>query len=346
MVVQRVSIAMCTYNGAAHVLEQLESFTAQTRQPDELIVCDDASQDETADILRHFAAQAPFDVRVVVNGGNLGFARNFAKAVESASGDIVFLSDQDDVWHSSKIEAFVKAFEQDGRLGLVMCDASLVDAELSPLGRTWWQARRFGSRARRKLIGVHGFAVVLKDPTSMAAGATMAFDSRYRSLVLPIPDGWTHDAWIATAVSAVARVGLTGRPLNKYRQHAAQVFGASESKNSGAALARARGSSADHFLATVRRYEQLRERLGHCALPPCHREISKLIDGKITHWSRRADMRGCSAIRRVGMIWKELLLGRYHRYSQGLKSLALDVLSMSDARKTRGNTSTKGHTSV
>ncbi len=50
VVVQRVSIAMCTYNGAAHVLEQLESFIAQTRQPDELIVCDDASQDETADI--------------------------------------------------------------------------------------------------------------------------------------------------------------------------------------------------------------------------------------------------------------------------------------------------------
>lgn len=337
---------MCTYNGAAHVLEQLESFTAQTRQPDELIVCDDASQDETADILRGFAAQAPFDVRVVINGENLGFERNFAKAVEGASGDIVFLSDQDDVWHPSKIEAFVKSFEQDGRLGLVICDAGLVDAELSPLGRTWWQARRFGSRARRKLIGVDGFAVVLKDPTSMAAGATMAFASRYRSLVLPIPDGWTHDAWIATAVSAVARVGLIDRSLNQYRQHATQVFGASASKNSSAALARARGASADHFLATVRRYEQLQERLADCALSSCHRESFELIGGKITHWSRRADMRGRSAICRFGMMWRELLLGRYHRYSQGLKSLALDILSVSDARNTRGNTSAKDRTAI
>lgn len=330
MTASRVSISMCTYNGAAHVEEQLESFAAQTRPPDELIVCDDGSQDETTGIVQAFARRAPFDVRLIVNEKNLGFAGNFAKSIDSATGDLVFLSDQDDVWRPNKIARFVDAFATDPSVGLVFCDADLVDEALAPLGRTWWESRGFGARAREELQGVRGASLLLKDPTWMVAGAMMAFAARYRDVVLPIPDGWMHDGWIATVLLAVSRVGVVPEPLNLYRQHSTQVYGASTSRKAVWANARARGSSMKHFLSTVRHYEQLRDRLRsaeHCLRDPTFFE---LIEGKVAHWRYRAEMRRCSPARHLGLVGRELLLGRYQRYSQGPKSVALDLLSLLD----------------
>ena len=60
----KISIAMATYNGAPYLREQLESFIGQTRLPDELIVCDDVSTDDTLIILEEFKKNAPFDVHI------------------------------------------------------------------------------------------------------------------------------------------------------------------------------------------------------------------------------------------------------------------------------------------
>src|SRR3954470_17842517 len=92
------SVAMCTYNGARFLGEQLASVAAQTRPPDELVVCDDRSTDETASLVRDFAAAAPFRVRLHVNERNLGSTRNFERAVSLCEGDLIALSDQDDEW--------------------------------------------------------------------------------------------------------------------------------------------------------------------------------------------------------------------------------------------------------
>src|ERR687894_3003245 len=100
----RFSVAMCTYNGARFVAEQLASVAAQTRPPDELVVCDDGSTDETCRLVEEFAARAPFPVRLFVNERNLGSTRNFGRAVALCEGDLVALSDQDDVWHPEKLE--------------------------------------------------------------------------------------------------------------------------------------------------------------------------------------------------------------------------------------------------
>src|SRR5215217_2190591 len=99
----RISIAMATYNGAGYLQEQLESFLSQTRQPDELIVCDDGSGDATLDILERFRQSVPFAVQIHRNETRLGFTKNFEKALLKCSGDLVFLSDQDDVWFAPKV---------------------------------------------------------------------------------------------------------------------------------------------------------------------------------------------------------------------------------------------------
>ena len=100
----RFSVAMCTYNGARFVAEQLESVAAQTRPPSELVVCDDRSTDGTARLVEQFAARAPFPVRLFVNERNLGSTANFGRAVTLAEGDLVALCDQDDVWRPEKLE--------------------------------------------------------------------------------------------------------------------------------------------------------------------------------------------------------------------------------------------------
>ena len=80
----RFSVAMCTYNGARFVGGQLESIAAQTRPPDELVVCDDRSSDETVSAVERFAREATFPVRLSVNERNLGSTKNFERAISQA----------------------------------------------------------------------------------------------------------------------------------------------------------------------------------------------------------------------------------------------------------------------
>src|ERR671927_271278 len=100
----KFSVAMCTYNGARFVREQLASIAAQTRPPDELVVCDDCSTDATLECIREFARTAPFPVRVVENEKNAGSTKNFERAVELCEGDFIALADQDDVWLPEKLQ--------------------------------------------------------------------------------------------------------------------------------------------------------------------------------------------------------------------------------------------------
>jgi len=104
-----VSVALCTYNGAAYLGEQLDSIVAQSRPPDELVVCDDGSTDGTVGLLQAFVPEAPFPVRLYRNERNRGFAKNFERAISLCTGDFIALSDQDDVWKPEKLARLATA---------------------------------------------------------------------------------------------------------------------------------------------------------------------------------------------------------------------------------------------
>lgn len=128
----RISIVLCTYNGESFLREQLDSLLAQTRQPDEIVIADDASTDATWTILQGFARQAS-DAGIAVdlqrNPANLGYVENFTAALRRATGDLVFLSNQDDVWHPDKLRRMAEEFRQRPELGLLHTDARLVDRD-------------------------------------------------------------------------------------------------------------------------------------------------------------------------------------------------------------------------
>ena len=109
----KVSVAMATYNGGRHLREQLDSIARQTFLPAELVICDDGSTDDTLEVARRFATEAPFPVSIDPHGQRLGYNKNFVRAIQQCSGDIVALCDQDDAWDERKLALSSEQFADD-----------------------------------------------------------------------------------------------------------------------------------------------------------------------------------------------------------------------------------------
>lgn len=200
----RVSIAMATYNGESFLQEQLDSFLRQTRLPDELVVCDDCSVDSTMEILEAFRGKAPFDVRIYRNKGNLGYKKNFEQAMAKADGDIVFLSDQDDVWLDHKIERVLGVFEERPDIWVVVNDAEIVGTNLE----------RTGLRAQGQLRSAG------LDVSQFLLGCCMAYRSVLKPLLPPVPDALHgHDGWLNELANTLACRETLPDVCQLYRRH-------------------------------------------------------------------------------------------------------------------------------
>jgi glycosyltransferase involved in cell wall biosynthesis len=105
-----ISIAMCTYNGAKYIDEQLETIIAQDYPLHEIIVVDDRSSDDTFKILEDWKSKHPTLFKLYLNGENLGFDKNFEKAISLCTGDLIAIADQDDVWMKDKLSSLVQLF--------------------------------------------------------------------------------------------------------------------------------------------------------------------------------------------------------------------------------------------
>jgi glycosyltransferase involved in cell wall biosynthesis len=218
----RISVAMCTFNGERFLPQQLDSISTQTRLPDEVVVCDDRSTDRTLAIVREFAASAPYPVRVFENQTNLGFAANFEGAIRRCDGDLIVLSDQDDVWYPTRLERSEQEFTAYPRAGLVFSDADLIDEQGKLLGQTLWQ--RLGFVGERKQALLAGRFVVLAKHR-FVTGATVMFRAELRDRVLPIAAGWVHDEWITLITAAFYDLRPIDQPLIRYRIHGLQQVG-------------------------------------------------------------------------------------------------------------------------
>jgi glycosyltransferase involved in cell wall biosynthesis len=131
-----ISIAMATYNGERYIREQLDSFATQTLPPDEVVICDDCSRDNTLAVVEKFAQSAKFNIRFARNERQLGFTRNFEKALSLCDGDLIFLSDQDDVWFPEKIEIVRNTFVSYPSVQVVINDVEIADGQLKSSGAT------------------------------------------------------------------------------------------------------------------------------------------------------------------------------------------------------------------
>ena len=320
----RVSIAMCTYNGAQFLEDQLRSLMVQERLPDEVVVCDDHSTDNTVDILREFATNASFSVHVHENKSRLRSTKNFDQAIALCQGDLIFLSDQDDVWDSKKVSLTEQCFVNNERVSLVFCDADIVNEEATPLGHTLWESLRFDKDLQSLIRTPDAFEILNFRP--LVTGATMAFRKEFKDLVLPIPDDISliHDGWIALMISITGVIDFIDRPLMKYRQHPGQQLGAPDNerlKPNSSLLANSQRRN--DFGTEVKKLEAVRQRVRSKEnLFVFNPKVN--LDDRLKHLNQRVALPQLK-LKRLPLVFEELISGRYHRYSNGFYSLLKDL---------------------
>lgn len=219
----KISVAMCTYNGESYIQQQLDSFVDQSRKPDEIVVCDDGSKDKTLAILKAFSNYAPFPVRILRNGSNLGSTQNFVKAIHLCEGDAIALSDQDDVWRPEKLATLAETLERDPEIGGVFSDGELINERSQPTGRSLWDSLGYTSQMQAQLKQDRPFEVLKKQ--YFITGATLMFRSEMRRHFLDIPPSWIHDAWMTWKLSIHSKLVGIPLPLIGYRIHANNQVG-------------------------------------------------------------------------------------------------------------------------
>jgi len=208
-----ISVAMCTYNGSKYLEEQLNSIIHQTRQPDEIVICDDRSKDDSIEIAQRTLENWNGIIRIVRNEKNLGFVKNFEKAISFCHGDIIFLSDQDDVWKANKIEVIVKTFEKNPDAAMVFHDSELVDKNLHPLFPSFWRNTlafdhsKFLARNYKKLC-----------IDNIIQGSACAFRRKVFELAVPFPEPAYHDEWLGLVALLIGEIIPVNKCLMQYRQ--------------------------------------------------------------------------------------------------------------------------------
>jgi glycosyltransferase involved in cell wall biosynthesis len=210
----KISVCMATYNGESYLRQQLESILTQLSDCDEVIVVDDASKDGTATIVSNF-----MDSRLVLiqHPTNQGIIASFEDAVRNATGDILFLSDQDDIWAPNRISRTLEAIAENGAVALLVTNVALIDEN----GVEFTRDKRmkqwpFDSRLLPNLVA------------NRFQGSAMAFRSSLTQDILPFPRNllFLHDAWIGARCALTrASVGYISEPLLFYRRHDENVSG-------------------------------------------------------------------------------------------------------------------------
>lgn len=214
-----ISVALCTYNGAQHIEEQLRSIIGQSCPPDEIVVCDDGSRDATMEIARRILTAWHGESRLEENEQNLGFSRNFQKAMSLCRGEIIFLSDQDDIWHKDKIAIMTEAMSVHPEAMLAVHDAILVDMERQVLEPSFW--RYFVPSFRKEELdeGFYGRLFC----GNVVQGCACTLRRELFEQAQPFPESACHDEWLTLAAIAEDSLLLVDQPLLEYRQGNNQI---------------------------------------------------------------------------------------------------------------------------
>jgi glycosyltransferase involved in cell wall biosynthesis len=239
----RISVALAARNTERYLRDLLDSLVRQTQPPHELVVCDDASEDATPQLLETFASHAPFPVRIARFSKRQGHVAAFTHAARMCTGQAVAFCDHDDVWLDHKLAVCARELERSGAV-LVLHATRLVDRDLRALGRNWPAIDRTRTAAPLALTGLDldapGMAIVFRRDLLDVANFDDRPLSRYgagRQML--------HDEWIFFLAGVVGSIRLVDEPLVLYRQH--------ESNDSGGWLDRRRRLTLQPAMADYRR---------------------------------------------------------------------------------------------
>jgi glycosyltransferase involved in cell wall biosynthesis len=202
----KISVCMAVYNGQRYLNPQLQSILKQLRDFDELIIINDCSVDNSWQILNNCQDSR---IKLFNNQNNLGVIKTFEKSLSKATGDIIFLSDQDDLWLPQKVEKILEVFRLYPENTLVLSDAQIIDSNDNIIAESFFKIRGkftdnpFGNWVKSKYHG-----------------CTLAFRREMLDLFLPFPDDTPmHDIWIGIINSIYGKTFYINEPLIQHRRH-------------------------------------------------------------------------------------------------------------------------------
>ena len=213
-----ISVCIATYNGEPFIAAQLESIVAQLSPDDEIIISDDGSTDRTLEVVQ--ALDYPC-VRILHHEGEHGYVSNFENALRAARGDVIFLSDQDDLWKPGKVERCCEALKE---VDLVVSDACLTDADGKEIAPSFFALRKPKQGLAGNLVKF-GYL-----------GCCMAFRRHVLTKALPFPPNrkfCTHDNWLMLVAEAFFKTRVLNEPLVAYRRHTENASLGSENAHRG-----------------------------------------------------------------------------------------------------------------
>jgi glycosyltransferase involved in cell wall biosynthesis len=321
-----VSVAMCTYNGSRFLLEQLASIANQTQPIDELVVCDDCSTDNTIEIIEQFAKTVTFPVRLFINSTNLGSNRNFEKCLSLCKNEIIFLCDQDDVWHSQKVEKMCAFFAKNPIIDAVFSDANIIDQNSAPTGTRAWESISFDKEKQDLWKNSQAFDILLRG--YVVTGATLAIRRSIVSEILPIPmliKELIHDGWIAMWLSLTNRIALIEEPLTNYRIHATQQVGFGQQSRFITLKERFTRPRSEKLAPIIKKYEdssRLYNYLAQSKTVPVHH--LKLLNSRQAHYQMRSSL-SVNTLKRVIPVLTNILQYKQHDVGHWWKAMLGDI---------------------
>ncbi|SHG29848.1 Glycosyl transferase family 2 [Flavobacterium fluvii] len=196
-----ISVCMATYNGSKYIKEQLDSILMQLSDDDEVIVSDDGSIDNTLEIIKTYN-----DVRIKIFKNSFkNLILNFEFAISKASGNYIFLSDQDDIWMGNKVSVMMKELQSSD---LVITDAQIIDAKGEILSESYYEINKSTRNFFSNLI------------INSYLGCALAYKASMNSYILPFPKSIPmHDIWIGNVISLKGKMTFLDDKLIKYRRH-------------------------------------------------------------------------------------------------------------------------------
>lgn len=206
-----VSVVLTTYNGKRYIEELLDSLRTQSKQIDELLVCDDGSTDGTPEIVRKYILKYSLPWTVQVNEANKGWKKNFRDGILQVTGNYVFPCDQDDIWEQKKIEKMITVLESEPEILLLSSDY----APLYEIGGKIVEEFESTSSKLEKVVFDSHYA------SGNRPGCVMAIKRDLLEKIKVIWQDWyPHDAFLWTCATFCEGCYILHEPLIRYRRHA------------------------------------------------------------------------------------------------------------------------------
>lgn len=314
-----ISIALCTYNGVAHLSAQWQSLLEQDLLPDEIVISDDQSTDGTVELIADLAAKAPFTVRILANPVRLGSNKNFERALSACTGDLIYICDQDDFWLPEKIATVTQYMVENPAMQVAFCDAWVTDEQLANKQGRMWEVVRFDAVAHERWQSGESMEILLDGNRMM--GCASVIRKSFLPYVLPIPPDlpgdYIYDGWIALVAAASRQLAYIDKPLQLYRTHVQQQIGvrAQEAQETVLVRKRVTRQRAQKLAPLQLKQAQLTKinQLLASRLPANAPGFSQL-SRRLAHFTMRGNLPD-NRLKRLAPVLGSIRQGNYQRYA-------------------------------